>query len=228
MRWIVWWAALSGMGLLLLACEDPEEDGLAVGTYNAGLAPGFVPFTEERTPLTIQALADESFDVLCVQEVWTPAAVEALQSATSERYPHTFFPEPDPGELLSTGPACEADALGPLAACLQANCAELPTDQLAGCVTVECATELGELDMACSTCLAANIGATFEAIAATCTTQPSSAFAFGGSFGTGLLSRYELRDLDFLLLDSTFNRRGVIDSRLETDEVGRCTSSVRT
>lgn len=218
MRRIIWLAALSSIALV--ACEDPEEDGLAVGTYNAGLAPGFVPFTEQRTPLTIAAIADESFDLLCVQEVWEPAAVDALRDATRDQYPSTFFPAPDPGELLSTGPACELESLAPLSACVTTTCGGLPTDQLTGCVVTECETELTDLDPACSTCLAANIGATFETIAATCTTEPSSAFAFGGSFGIGLLSRYELLDQDFLLLDSTFNRRGVIYSRVETDEVG--------
>jgi len=218
MRTIVIMAALSWVALAV-GCDD-EEDGLEVGTFNAGLAPGFVPFTEERAPLTIQAIAEQPLDILCVQEVWTPASVQALREASASRWPNTFFPAPDPGDVVSTTPACEAAALTPLATCVSSSCAGLPTDQLTGCVLGGCQPEINALDTACSTCLAANIGASFDAIAATCTTMPSSPFAFGGSFGVGLLSRQAILDPDFLVLDSTFNRRGVIYGRVDTDRVG--------
>lgn len=206
--------------LFTFGCDDEPEDALTVGTYNAGLAPGFVPFTEERAPATIQAISEQPLDVLCVQEVWTPGAVEALQSATSTRWPNAIFPAPDPGDVTSTDPACDLEGLAPLSTCATSSCAGLPTDQIAGCVLSECQAEFTALDPDCSTCLAANIGATFEAIIGTCTTMPSSRFAFGGSFGLGLLSRYPLLDQDFLLLDSTFNRRGVVYARVDTDSVG--------
>ena len=219
MRTIVIVAALSWVALAV-GCDDENEDGLAVGTYNAGLAPGFVPFTEERAPLTIQAIAEQPLDVLCVQEMWTAESVTALRTASASRWPNTFFPAADPGDVVSTTPACEAAALTPLATCVSTSCAGLPTDQLTGCVLGGCQPEINALDAACSTCLAANIGASFDAIAGTCTTMPSSPYAFGGSFGVGLLSRQPLLEPDFLVLDSTFNRRGVIYARVDTDRVG--------
>lgn len=209
--------ALSAVIAFSFGCND---EGLRAGTYNLGLAPGFVPFTEERAPLTIEAVADLPLDVLCVQEVWRAEDVAALRAATAEKWPFSIFPEPNPGPVTGTTPACEASSLDPLQACVTSTCAGLPTDALAGCVTTSCTAELGSLPSACSTCLAANIGASFDQIRLACTTAPGGAFAFGGSFGIGLLSRFPLLDQDFLLLESTFNRRGVIYARIDVPNVG--------
>lgn len=207
---------LSGLG-----CNGDDEV-LDVATYNAGLAPGFVPLTAERGPRTIEALAAQGgLDVVCVQELWLEESVRALEAATAERWPNTIFPPPDPGTGAGGGaPACEASEIDPLQACVLASCADVPAGELAMCVLGACQAELGALPSDCSTCLAANIGASFEEIRLTCSTSPGSEFAFGGSFGLGLLTDAEILEQDFLLLDSTFNRRGVIYARLDTPQRG--------
>ncbi len=211
------YGAVVAIVVLSFGCND---NGLRAGTYNLGLAPGFVPFTDERAPLTIQALADQPLDVACVQEVWRESDVTALQNATASKLPYSNFPAPNPGTTTGTEPACEGSALDSLQGCVATSCAGLATDALAGCVIASCETELGSLPTTCSQCLAANIGASFDQIRIACTTTPGGEFAFGGSYGIGLLSRYPLLDLSFLPLAATYNRRGVIYARIEVPNVG--------
>ncbi|MCZ7687040.1 MAG: hypothetical protein M5U28_53170 [Sandaracinaceae bacterium] len=67
--------------------------------------------------------------------------------------------------------------------------------------------------------MAASVGATFEEIQLACTTTPGPQFAFEGSFGLALLSRFPLLDSDILVLDSTLNRRAVIYARVQAEQV---------
>ncbi len=205
--------------LAACGCDDAEEDGLRVGTYNAGLAPGFVPLVEERAPLTVNAIADQALDVACVQEVWEQANMDALVAATRTRWSNTLIPAPQPATAPGTAPACSATDLGALGSCITSTCSGVASEDVAGCALAQCNTELFDLPDACSTCLAANIGGSFEDIQRTCTTEPGPRFAFNGSFGLALLSRLPLLDTDVLVLDSTLNRRAVLYARVEAPEV---------
>ncbi len=207
------------VALACFGCDDAETEGLRVGTYNAGLAPGFVPLSNERAPLTIDALADVSVDVACVQEVWTAEDMNALIAATGARWPNRVVPAPQPATMPGPGPACSADDITVLSGCVAEACVGVTTDQLASCAITQCQTELFGLPDTCSTCLAASVGATFEEIQLACTTTPGPQFAFEGSFGLALLSRFPLLDSDILVLDSTLNRRAVIYARVQAEQV---------
>lgn len=204
--------------ILTLGCDDPEEDGLFVGTYNAGLAPGFVPLTEERAPHTVAAIAREPLDILCVQEVWRDEDARALEAATLERYPHRIVPAPQPAAI--TGPACTSEALAPLQACVVEDCADVPTGAVASCAIARCDEELSTLPAECASCLAAQIGASLPTIIATCTSESSESLAFGGSFGLGLFSRSPILEQELRVLEASFNRRGIVYARVDTPEVG--------
>jgi endonuclease/exonuclease/phosphatase family metal-dependent hydrolase len=206
---------------LLAACDEDESETLRVGTYNAGLAPGYVPLSEERAPETIAAIARQDLDVFCVQEIWRTEDARALQEAGADRWPHRIVPAPQPAAPTSSEPACEAAALAPIQTCAASECAGVATGTLASCVLARCDAALTELSSECAGCLASQIGASLPDIVSTCTTEPSGALAFGGSFGLGLLSRYPILEQDLLVLDATFNRRGVIHARLDTPEAGQ-------
>jgi endonuclease/exonuclease/phosphatase family metal-dependent hydrolase len=169
--------------------------------------------------LTIGALADQPLDVACLQEVWLEEDVDALLAATRARWPNTIVPAPQPRALPGTDPACRAEELVPLTTCVASTCTGFPGDELAGCAIAECQTELFELPDSCSTCLATNVGATFEDIQRTCTTTPGPEFAFDGSFGLALVSRLPLLERDVLVLESSLNRRAVIYARVEAEDV---------
>ncbi|MEZ5169261.1 MAG: endonuclease/exonuclease/phosphatase family protein [Acidimicrobiia bacterium] len=50
--------------------------------------------------------------------------------------------------------------------------------------------------------------------------QPGEGYAYGGTFGIGILTDQEIVDEDTLVMDSSLNRRAVIYAELETDQIG--------
>jgi endonuclease/exonuclease/phosphatase family metal-dependent hydrolase len=203
-----------------VGCDDAEEEGLHVGTFNGGLAEGLVPLTEERIGPMIDAITGQDLDVLCVQEFWRGEDMSALRAAASAKWSNQYVPAPLPGEVSGTTPACEAAALAPLEACATTSCTDSVTESETSCVLDACTTELEGLTPSCSGCLAANLGAGIDFIVDTCTTSASTDIAFGGSFGLGLFSRYPLLEQDFLTLDASYSRRGVIYARVNAPNVG--------
>jgi len=195
-----------------------DSGDFRIATYNTGLAPGFVPLLAERQPLVGEAIADLDADVVFVQEVWTPESVSALREATSSAFPETVFPEPIP-DTEPGAPACTVDELADLLGCIEQNCADASPDELVECVLSSCGAQFGELCEECQTCIGANVGNTVEEAVANCTTA-SSAFAYEGSVGIGLLSNAVIQDSDVLVLDSSLNRRAVLHAVVDTEAFG--------
>jgi len=214
-------AAVVAGALLVCACGKASPNTLVVGTYNAGLAPGYVPYAAERAPEVVSGLAAQDLDVLCVQEVWRPEDVAALEAGTKGSWPTAFFLAPNPGDTGGDEPACTGTELDPLQACAEAECAGVPVDQIAGCVLDKCPDEFAAISSGCSTCLAAHIGASFADIRLACTTGSGGAYAFGGSFGVGLLTRERVVTQAVHVFESTYNRRAVLYARLDTAGLGQ-------
>ena len=72
---------------LLLACGGDKGGGddtsgggnaMSVLTWNVGLAYGFVPYSPERQPAVVDAVAALDADVVCLNEVWTEADIAAI------------------------------------------------------------------------------------------------------------------------------------------------------
>ena len=229
------------VGLLLAACGDddtsdaaapeatdpasasttaPDEDParLRIATFNAGLAEGFVPLATERQPLVAEALAGLDAEVVFLQEVWSPEAVAELTETTSATFPEAVFPEPVPDTELGD-PACTVDELADLEACIAQNCADAGPDELVECVLTNCASQYAGLCEECQSCIAANVGNTIEEGIANCTTA-SSAFAYDGSVGIGLLSKAVILNTDVLVLESSLNRRAVLHALVDVEGFG--------
>jgi endonuclease/exonuclease/phosphatase family metal-dependent hydrolase len=188
---------------------------LTAVTFNAGLAQGFVPLAAERVPLVAEALADLDADVVALQEVWAPEDVQAIADAVQARYPNQCFLDPQPE--TAGEPACPPPELDALSGCAQTWCADATPDQLAACVLEHCGAEFAGLSGKCQTCLGANIGSDLDTGEAACT-KSSELYAYGGSFGIGLLSRYPIETWDETVLDSSLNRRAVIHAVLDTGD----------
>lgn len=206
----------------LLGCSDdsitqptPGGGSLTAVTYNGGLAVGFVKAAETRAPLTSQAVADLDADVVCVQEFWFDEHVQLLASAAQAKFPHQAFTEPDPG---TTGTAACTDAeLEPLATCAEtAGCPEVCSDDLVSCVLGNCGPEFTATPDVCRGCLQANVGKPYESVISTCKSETSE-FAFGGSFGIGLLSKYPIEEQELTVLESSTNRRGILSGKVTTE-----------
>lgn len=204
------------LSLSLLACggDDIADDGgtATFATYNAGLARGFVPLAEERSAVTAEAIANLQADVVCVQEVWLEEDVTALTTAAADSFPTAIFREPDPGEVAEE-PACTNEEAGPLETCARANCGDVSNDDLAGCVLGMCGPEYEATSDTCQGCLAANIGGSLDDILMACALGGGS-YAYGGSFGIGLLTDGEILEQDALVFESTLNRRAVQHARI--------------
>jgi hypothetical protein len=72
--------------------------------------------------------------------------------------------------------------------CVTANgCDKVCPDELAACGLTNCAVELTSLPETCYGCIQANIGNDIDDIITTCQ-APTTSYAYGGSFGIGLLA----------------------------------------
>ena len=196
--------------------QDPGPSIVAV-SYNGGLARGFVEATDARAALTTAALAELAADVVCVQEFWLPEHVEMLKSATQANLPSSVFLPADVGTVGSA--ACTVADTADLLTCLvDAGCDQVCPDEQVSCVLANCPTYVfgpTGLPSGCLGCVQANIGNPIDAIIATCESE-STEYAYGGSFGIGLLTHFDILDQDALVMDSTTNRRGVAYARLDT------------
>lgn len=221
----------SGCGLVfLLACGgDKGEAGgddtsgagsaMSVLTWNVGLAYGFVPYSPERQPAVVDAVAALDADVVCLNEVWTEADIAAITSAAAATFPHHAV-EMTLEEGASGEPACTAEEAAPLQICAEANCAG--TDDLTGCVLTFCAAEFDALSDTCTACAAANVGLNdVDAILEVCTSG-SGTFSWGGHNGLLLLSRLPMADVTYTSMDSWLVQRGLLSATIEGVEVG-CT-----
>lgn len=195
--------------------SDDDADATATfATYNAGLAIGFVDLANERAPLTAAAIAELDAEVVCVQEVWLDDQVAALQDAARTGFPDQLFLDPEPAVPTGTEPACPPEEADPLEACARANCGDVPNDQLASCVLGNCGEEYDATSSGCQECLGAAIGGSLDEILETCGSGPGGGFAYGGSFGIGILTRGEILEEDTLVFESTLNRRAVQHARV--------------
>jgi endonuclease/exonuclease/phosphatase family metal-dependent hydrolase len=193
------------VALLLGACSGPAP--LSVVTYNAGLAVGFVPGAEERSAGTSAAVAALAADVVCVQEYWDAAHVATLEQAAAQAFPYRHFPAPS--QEIGPDPGCTAQDIEPLITCMADECGDACMDDLPGCLLDSCGLQFLGLEADCMRCVQANVGSTPEEIEATCTTEATE-YAYGGSFGTGILSAHPIVEADEVVFESTTNRRSLL------------------
>lgn len=193
--------------LLLAACGGE----FTVATYNAGLAVNFVPGANERAPATADAIAGIEADVVCLQEVWLPEHVDAVGSAASS-FDNQFFP--DAAQLDFDTAACEVADVQPLVDCLADQCGDVCGDELPDCLLSSCAFQFVGLEDDCMRCAQANVDLDPDDVFNLCTTGGTE-YAYGGSYGTGILSKYPMGPVDELVFDSTTNRRSVLHSVVE-------------
>ncbi len=205
--------------LLLLSCSGKGEDvpvaPKSLVTYNVGLAVGFVPAARDRADQAFAAIAALEDDVVCLQEIWLPEHVSAMQAAALDSFPHQYFPEPS--QDVAESAACLAEDLDPLIECADTNCADACEDELVDCIFDSCSTPFLLLPYECMDCAMAMVGGEVSDVSDTCLSNGVS-FAYGGSYGTGLLSKWPIKSTELLTMESTTNRRGVIHAVIEAPD----------
>lgn len=195
--------------LLLAGCHDP----VTAVTWNVGLAVGFVPGAEARLDGAASAIAALDADVVCVQEVWLPDQVAAIEAAAADTFPYTAFATPDPDDRPE--PACAETDLAAITACAEANCDTTCVDGLADCLIASCPLPLAALPTDCQRCAFAQVGHDLDTIVQTCTTMDTR-MSWDGSYGIGLLSRTPLDDVTLEAFPSALLRRGALHATTRT------------
>lgn len=205
--------------LLTLGCGG-DKDGTTPGTtpltfvtYNAGLAVGFVPGAESRTPMVADALAGVDADFVCLQEVWLPEQVQAIETATASAFTHSYFP----AASQSADASCDAGALDSLLSCIDTSCDATCADEVPDCVFASCGVQFLLLPKDCMRCAMASVGDDPAVVADRCVNTPIE-YAYGGSFGTGILSKHPLGTVEEHVFTSTSNRRSVLHTTLELED----------
>ncbi len=201
----------------LAGCAAPPQ--VVVGTYNAGLARGFVAHVEERAPRILADFPADELDVACLQEYWEQTDWDALVTSVASTHPHTFR---RPAEVeMGTTASCEPGVLDPVQACVEMFCADVTSAELTDCALENCGDPLNALPEDCFSCLAANVAlGELPLIRSICESAGGGRYAYGSSFGTGILSRHALAETDSLLLTSTTNRRAVLYARIPSTPIG--------
>lgn len=208
-------------------------------TFNAGLAVGVLPYATERVPHVAAALAEFDADVLFVQEVWLEPHWDAIAARAHERFPHAFRA---PHVAPAVHGACTAEEVEPLASCAREHCAGLEGEDLARCVVRSCAQTAFGMSTPCLNCIVSHPVGSLEQILTPCIGDegaeppatdterargghsaygPPGLLAYGGSLGTGFLSRLPLEDRDVLVFEgSTLNARGALHARIAWPGLG--------
>ena len=207
----------------------PERRSLRLATFNAGLAVGIIEHAAERTPYVVQALEQESLDVLCVQEFWLDEHWKKLVDAVSSQLPNRLRPAAASDEQAH----CTEQEIAPVASCVEEHCGAAGPSELALCAVRHCLKLAGGLSTACRSCLSRDPLRGKKEILAECVqTTPirggaqgvrdarrgvgSSSYFYGGSFGIGLLTRNRMLAADVLRMPSTQHPRAVLYARIET------------
>ncbi len=208
-------AALVALFSMAFAGCSPNPS-MEVATYNAGLALGFVDYTDERQPLITDALSAETADMLCAQELWRQADWDAVTAAAASTWPHTYRLD-DAQEVRAGG--CDMGELADAEVCVNLHCAGVGADMLADCALDNCGAELAMLTSECIMCITATVGrGDVAVIRELCEGDAGTpVYAYDGSFGTGILSRLPLEETDSLVFPSTINRRAVLYARVTSD-----------
>ena len=213
--------ALACAPALTAGCDSaasPESRVAVVATYNLGLAAGYVDYAAQRRPQQVTLLEGLDADLVCLQEVWTQADIDAIVTGVAATFPyhHEVFIE----DHTIGAPSCEAGPLAALRTCVEDKCAGVPAGELATCVTGNCTDAFFATAPGCQVCLAANLGKPFDDIFDACT-NGSELFTYSGANGLLMLSKTPLSNTSHMKLDSSLTQRSILGASATLPKLGK-------
>jgi len=116
------------------------------------LAPTFVPLTNERAEPLKDAISNHRTDVICLEKVWLPEHVEAIQKAAENRFPYAYSIPPE--QKFTDQAACTETEIDPLVSCIEDHCPNMTVVD-AICVLANCSIEneatgvIGDFEESC-------------------------------------------------------------------------------
>jgi endonuclease/exonuclease/phosphatase family metal-dependent hydrolase len=187
-------------------------------TFNAGLAPGIVPFATQRIALVAEAVAYSDFDLVCLQEVWTKEARDAIVAALALPPENVYYVETE-GEGETGKDRCADGEIDDILACAQKNCGSEPAEEFTACAARKCLASGIQLYLhsrSCLNCLTACAGKSASEVVETCTGAGAGASrTYGGRNGIILASRWPLIDKGVEHLPSSGANRVALMARVE-------------
>ena len=155
--------------------------------------------------------------LLCLQEVWTAEAQEAVLSALALPPENVYYVSTE-GEGETGKDVCEPNDIEAIVACVRKHCAGEPDEELAICAVDNCIAEGAGLyfrDRDCLNCLTAMAGVSLEQSIRTCTEKGGASRLYGGRNGIILASRWPLLDKEAIRLPSSAANRVALFARVE-------------
>jgi endonuclease/exonuclease/phosphatase family metal-dependent hydrolase len=83
LAWVVIAASLVGCG-----GNGGGEQEVTIDTFNVALAGAFVPYEQQRRQPIADAMAEQTADLICLQEVWDQTDKELIREAVADAYPY--------------------------------------------------------------------------------------------------------------------------------------------
>lgn len=188
-------------------------------TFNAGLAPSYVPFATERVPIIASALSNQNADVICLQEVWVKKDQQLLKEKLKSLYPYvfSFATSPIKSPLV---PACELSNLigqGKFLNCMTKSCFLKSEDSLTSCILKNCTQALDTLKNENKFCAQALMAQSNNPLPVAFWNilnpfKSTDLFTYDSGTGVMIFSKYPFIKEDVLDLteNSTLNRRAVL------------------
>lgn len=204
-----------------MVCDHPVS--FTAVTYNAGLAPGFVALSTPRIPAVAEAAGSLDVDLLCLQEVWTEKAANAVGGALEESGMMVFTH--DTTGMGETGDdRCTIEEIQPAAECALKECSGLPKEDVSDCVVEKCteaAVVMYFYAPKCLNCVIAQPGRSVDEIISVCVDGPGASRLYGGRNSMILASRHEMRDKEAMDLPSSGANRVALMATVIIGGVGK-------
>lgn len=195
-------------------------------TYNLGLAPGVEPYASPRIkPLAHELGKLRDVGVMCLQEVWTKEAKEAIVAELALPPENVFYSDTTgQGDDLSKINVCKPGQLDGVASCMRTHCTGLPDEEQSRCGREQCMGALVSLygltgsGENCLNCLVASVGKPFEGALKTCATPGQGVtHVYDGQNGQMLISRFPLAHTEAILLPSSIANRAALFATIELE-----------
>jgi endonuclease/exonuclease/phosphatase family metal-dependent hydrolase len=174
-------------------------------TYNGGLGPGFMKLATPRIPAVAQGVAALDSDVLCLQEIWTVEAADAVAAALDAAGMDRWA-EDTTGENETGKDVCTAEQIQPMVDCVAANCADVVGEDVTLCAVKKCqapAALLYLMAAPCLNCVLAQPGKQPDEIRSVCVDGNGASRLYSGRNSMILASRYIMTHREALRLPSS-------------------------
>lgn len=205
-------------------CPSIEGPLLETVTFNAGLAPGVVPYATPRTVRVAEEVGKlRGTGLVCLQEIWTSEAQEHVLRELNLP-PENVFTIDTRGDGEQPGVhRCSEKLIKPLLQCVEKKCGDYPDEEKSICAKRKCFMQMVKIylsDKNCVHCLLSVAGQAVSEVEKVCTSPRGQSRVYGGSNGTILVSRWPLKKREVIRLPSSGVNRVALLATVDVPGMG--------